>query len=57
MTRAELKIELDKISIPENYYSLYDELKPDSVTGRRKLPISAAIIVAGRAGSVAKSAA
>ena len=31
MTRAELKIELYKINIPENYYSLYDELKPDRI--------------------------
>lgn len=31
MTRAELKIELDKINIPENYYSLYDELMPDRI--------------------------
>jgi hypothetical protein len=31
MKREELKQELDKLSIPESYYSLYDSLEPDRI--------------------------
>ncbi len=30
MNREELKVELDKLGIPENYYSLYGDLWTDS---------------------------